>query len=270
MTMQTAVIDHPARRLVVALPHSYDAARETYEALVPEVDLARFRQAPSWQATLELVETNAPHGFMRYYRSDITSVMAGSESTWKATQYLMGNHAIAERMYRHDPSVMLHAPLRTLLYGDTFGEVKLAVDQPSLLFTSYGDPRIAAVGHELDALLAQLITLLDGRVPPQSSPAHTRPWSSDLSTAFTLGPGHRGGRCCCGPVCEDSAVLWFALYLAAPLCRRAPTARSRCGSTTRPDAGPSTGSRSSSTVGTPASTWRTSARRASSSARRAS
>ncbi|MGW4823328.1 DUF302 domain-containing protein [Streptomyces sp. NPDC004227] len=166
MTTDIAVIDHPARRLVVALPHPYDAAREYYEALVPEIDLHRFFQMASWQATLELAEINAPHGFMRYYRTDITAAMAGSPSSWKATQYLMGNHTIAERMFRHDPSVMLHAPLRTLLYADPDGDTKLAVDQPSLLFASYGNPRIADVGRELDTLLARLITLLGGDAPP--------------------------------------------------------------------------------------------------------
>ncbi|MFJ5155396.1 DUF302 domain-containing protein [Streptomyces sp. NPDC088353] len=167
MTTETAFIDHTARRLIVALPEPYDAAREHYEALVPEVDLPRFFQMASWQATLELAEINAPHGFMRYYRSDITAVMAGSPSSWKATQYLMGNHTIAERMFRHDPSIMVHAPLRTLLYADPDGDTKLAVDQPSLLFASYGNPRIADVGRELDALLAGLITLLGGDAPPQ-------------------------------------------------------------------------------------------------------
>ena len=104
----------------------------------------------SWQAALELAEINAPHGFMRYYRSDVTAVMAGSTSLWKATQYLMGNHTIAERMFRHDPSVMLHASLRTLLYADADGDTKFAVDQPSLLFDSYDMPEIADVGRELD------------------------------------------------------------------------------------------------------------------------
>jgi uncharacterized protein (DUF302 family) len=62
-------------------------------------------------------------------------------SFWKATQYLMGKHVIAERMFRHDPSAMLHAPLRTLLYADPDGDTKLAVDQPSLLFGRTGDGR---------------------------------------------------------------------------------------------------------------------------------
>jgi uncharacterized protein (DUF302 family) len=79
----------------------------------------------------------------------------------------MGNHTIAERMFRHDPSAMLHAPLRTLLYADTDGDTKLAVDQPSLLFASYGNPDIAALGNELDGLLAALVELLGGDVPDQ-------------------------------------------------------------------------------------------------------
>src|SRR6201993_1740012 len=145
MTTHTTTIDHPSRRLVVALPALYDEAREQYETLVPEVDLARFFQMASWQATLELAELNAPHGFMRYYRNDLTAVMAGSPSLWKATQYLMGNHTIAERMFRHDPSVMLHAPLRTMLYADPDGDTQFAIDQPSLLFASYRDPGIADV-----------------------------------------------------------------------------------------------------------------------------
>jgi hypothetical protein len=167
MTSNTTVIDHPSRRLVVALPAPYDEAREQYETLVPTVDSARFYQMASWQATLELAEINAPHGFMRYFRSDVTALMASSPSFWKATEYLMGNHTIAERMFRHDPSVMLHAPLRTLLYADADGDTKFAVDQPSLLFASYHNPDIAAVGLELDALLVGLIELLGGEVPNQ-------------------------------------------------------------------------------------------------------
>jgi hypothetical protein len=170
MTTHTTAIDHPSRRLVVALPQLYDAAREHYETLVPEVDFARFLQMASWQATLELAAINAPHGFMRYYRSDVTAALASSPSFWKATQYLMGNHTIAERMFRHDPSVMLHARL----YVDADGDTKFAVDQPSLLFNSYENPAIAAVGLELDGWITQLISLLGGEVPAQLA-AETHP-----------------------------------------------------------------------------------------------
>lgn len=173
MNATTPAIEHPSRRLIVDLPHSYDAARTLYETLVPEVDYGRFSQLATWQAHLDLADSNAPHGFMYYYRGDVTAIMATSTAGWKATQYLMGNHTIAERMFRHDPSVMLHAPLRTLLYADPVGHTHLAVDQPSLLFDSYHHPEISAVGAELDALLAQLIVQLGAHPPAHLNQAAT-------------------------------------------------------------------------------------------------
>jgi hypothetical protein len=167
MTAANTAVEHPSRRLIVHLPHPYDEARELYETLVPEVDRARFGQVATWQATLELAAINAPHGFMRYYRSDVTAAMAGSASSWKATHYLMGNHTIAEAMFRHDPAVMLHAPLRTLLYADPDGDTKLAVDQPSLLFGSYHNPDIETVGYRLDYLLALLIIDMGANLPSE-------------------------------------------------------------------------------------------------------
>lgn len=166
MTQRSSAVDHPSRRLLVALPDDYEQARERYERLVPPVDLAAFAAAGDWDEVVAIAEAQAPHGFLRYFSTDVATAMAGATTVWPATEYLMGNHTIAERMYRHDPAVMLHAPLRTLLYEGPDGTV-LAVDQPSLLFGSYGHPDIAAVGTELDTLLAGLIELLDGDVPPQ-------------------------------------------------------------------------------------------------------
>jgi hypothetical protein len=162
----STTVEHASRRLLVALPDDYDRARGRYESLVPAVDLVEFGAASDWNEVVAVAKRQAPHGFLRYFSTDVAPTMALSGSTWRATEYLMGNHTIAERMYRHDPAVMLHAPLRTLLYAGPHGTV-LAVDQPSLLFASYGNPAITAVGRELDGLVATLIELLDGDVPPQ-------------------------------------------------------------------------------------------------------
>ena len=159
--------EHPVRRLDVALPLPYDRAVRRYEELVPAADLARFGQLATWDAVLELAEINAPHGFMIYWRADVTAMMAGSPSGWKCTEYLMGNHTIAERMCRHDRAAMLHAPLRTVIYADTEGNTRFAVDQPSTLFASYDNPAIAEVGRELDRLVANLLTKLGAPVPEE-------------------------------------------------------------------------------------------------------
>lgn len=49
----------------------------------------------------------------------------------RAITYMVGNNVIAETMYRHDPGVMLYAPLRTVIYEDTDGAVHVGIDQPS-------------------------------------------------------------------------------------------------------------------------------------------
>ena len=158
-------IEHTTRRLVIAFPRDYADLVEHYETVVPEADLGAFAAAASWQEHLDLMARRAPHGFLRYYGGDLSAVFATASSDWSARQYLMGNHTIAERMYRHDPSVMLHAPLRTLIYVDARGTTNLAVDQPSLLFGSYGSPEIEAVGRHLDSLVADLVVTL-GAEPP--------------------------------------------------------------------------------------------------------
>src|SRR5260370_25129412 len=113
--------------------------------------------------------------------------MSGWQSLCRATQYLMGTHPIAERIFRHDPAAMLHAPLRTVLYADPDGDTQLAIDQPGLLFGSYGNRKIADVGRELDTLLAQLITLLGGDPPLQLGvkPARHRQLSQRPSHPLT-------------------------------------------------------------------------------------
>jgi uncharacterized protein (DUF302 family) len=47
----------------------------------------------------------------------------------------------------------LHAPLRVIIYADKDCDTYLAVDQPSNLFASYGNPDITEVGKYLDQLL---------------------------------------------------------------------------------------------------------------------
>jgi hypothetical protein len=80
-------------------------------------------------------------------------------------QYLMGNHTIAERMFRYDPRAMLYAPLHTVIWEDSVGRAWFTVDQPSTQFSSFGRPEIDAVGVELDRKLATLLDALGLDVP---------------------------------------------------------------------------------------------------------
>jgi uncharacterized protein (DUF302 family) len=85
----------------------------------------------------------------------------------RAITYLMGNNVIAETMFRHDPGIILYAPLRIAIYEATTGRVHLSIDQPSTKFASFGDTRIAEVGAQLDAKVAELLRLMSLPVPPE-------------------------------------------------------------------------------------------------------
>ena len=144
--------------------------QQRYEQAVPlypvkEVDAMVEREA-SWTEMLDYIDSVAANGFLIYWRSDIHRVMRLADDKARCFAYLMGNHTIAERMYRHDPAIMLYAPLRTAIYEDADGTTWFSVDQPSTRFRSFGDPAIADVGLELDRKLAALLEHLGAPVPP--------------------------------------------------------------------------------------------------------
>ena len=65
MTTHNSAVDHSDRRLLIALPEPCDATREHYETLIPAADYAGFYQMSSWQAVLELANSQAPPGWPR-------------------------------------------------------------------------------------------------------------------------------------------------------------------------------------------------------------
>jgi uncharacterized protein (DUF302 family) len=140
-----------------------------YEAAVPDYphaavsDLAS-RRAP-WSEMIEFIDAAAPHGFLIYFRNDVHPVMALAGDSTDCVSYLMGNHTIAERMFRYDPRAMLYAPLHTVIWEDADGSAWFTVDQPSTQFASFAIPVIKEVGIELDHKLAALLEALHVPVP---------------------------------------------------------------------------------------------------------
>jgi hypothetical protein len=161
---------HEVHRLEIAVGTDFNDFRERYERAVPELDAGRLgelvRSGAPWEAVLWAADENAPQEFIRYWKFDGTAIMRLAGDRWKCVEYLMGNHAIAQRMYTHKPAVLLYAPLRTVVYEDAEGTTWFAVDQPSTRFASFGDPRITEVGLELDRKLADLLEYLGAPVPP--------------------------------------------------------------------------------------------------------
>ena len=161
----TATATHAVRRLSVPLGLPYAEAISRFEDLLPVIDLERFTALENWDDVVRLASRTAPLGLMRFWALDAPSLMVGGRASWDCAEYLVGNHVIAERMYRYDPVAMMYAPLRFLIYADPSGEAVCVFDQPSTQFDSLGRAEISAVGRELDRKVATLLASL-GATPP--------------------------------------------------------------------------------------------------------
>lgn len=165
MTQATST-EHVIRRLHLPLGRSYDDAVADFERVVPPIDPHQFQSLPTWEDNLALSDTVAPLGLMRFGSIDAQAYMRTSGTHRPGTEYLAGNHTIAERMYRHEPAALLYAPLRVLIYADDAGEGVLVIDQPSALFGSLGDNvEVAAIGRELDQKVAAVLSAMGVEVP---------------------------------------------------------------------------------------------------------
>jgi hypothetical protein len=163
--MTATVHPRTVRRLVIDVD-DFDDFRARYEDAAPAYDLAaRIPNLSGWDDVLKDVDAVAPYGFVRYATIDGTPVFAVAGHRARSVIYLMGNHTIAETMYRHDPGVLLYAPLRLCLYEDLDGRAHLSIDQPSDQFGGLGHPDITPVGHSLDEKLAALLAALNVSIP---------------------------------------------------------------------------------------------------------
>lgn len=162
------VIPHEVIRLDIPILESYEEFGRRYESAVPlfnrggAVELVG-RKA-SWSEVVADVSASAPHEFLLYWKLDLTPIMSLAGNKRRATEYLMGNHVIAETMYRHDPAVGLYVPLRCVIY-DGDGETRFAIEQPSTTLSSLRRDEIAQVGIDLDRKLARLFEVLGIEVP---------------------------------------------------------------------------------------------------------
>jgi hypothetical protein len=161
-------VPHLVNRLVIDADAGIDDLRRRYESLVPDIDLAALTsliEKGDLDQVMRYTAEHTPHTFARFWTFDPTSMMRLAGHHTEVITYMMGNNAIVETMFRHDPAVMLYAPLRTAIYKDSAGATHFIIDQPSTRFASFGDPRITEVGLQLDTKLAALLRLLQVAVP---------------------------------------------------------------------------------------------------------
>jgi uncharacterized protein (DUF302 family) len=151
-------------RIDVATGKEFDEFRAAFEKAAPPFDQAWMQQiierGGTWVEVCAAAAINAPNGLMVYATIDALPLLRLAGHTTKAVEYLLGNHTIAETMFRHDPRALLYAPLRVLVYADDDGNAVFSMDQPSAAFGSLGIAEVTKVGEDLDRKVVNLLRVI--------------------------------------------------------------------------------------------------------------
>jgi uncharacterized protein (DUF302 family) len=156
--------DHSMTRVDVFTGVGFDEFLTAFEAAVPAFDPAPVQRivesGGSWDEVRAKAAENAPNELMVYAKIDATPLLGVAGHDVKAVEYLLGNHVIAETMFRHDPKALLYAPLRVLVHSDPDGNAVFSMDQPSSAFDSLGIADVTEVGLGLDRKVANLLRVI--------------------------------------------------------------------------------------------------------------
>lgn len=149
----------------------FDEFLTAFEAAAPPFDPVPMQRivesGGTWDEVRAKVADNAPNELMVYAKIDATPLLGVAGHDVMAVEYLLGNHTIAETMFRHDPRALLYAPLRVLVYSDADGNAVFSMDQPSSAFGSLGIAEVIEVGLSLDRKVANLLRVI-GVVPGEA------------------------------------------------------------------------------------------------------
>jgi len=158
------IVPHALNRIDIATGIQFGTFIAAFEKAAPNFDPASVREiverGGTWDEVIAAAAINAPNDLMVYAKIDALPLLGLAGHTNEAVEYLLGNHTIAETMFRHDPRALLYAPLRLLIYADDDGNAVFSMDQPSAAFGSLGIADVTRVGESLDRKVVNLLRLI--------------------------------------------------------------------------------------------------------------
>jgi uncharacterized protein (DUF302 family) len=161
---ETSIHEHPMTRVDIDTGVEFGQFLAGFEAAAPAFDpvpMQRIVESDgTWDEVRAAVARNAPNELMVYAKIDATPLLGVAGHDVKAVEYLLGNHVIAETMFRHDPKALLYAPLRLLVYSDDDGNAVFSMIRPSSAFGSLGIAEVTEVGLSLDRKVVNLLRVI--------------------------------------------------------------------------------------------------------------
>ncbi|MBW1637549.1 hypothetical protein G3H63_00420 [Microbacterium resistens] len=157
------VFDYAARRIRLETNVQFDALVGAFEAAVPALAedeaLAELRGG-DWAGFVRGLQWEAPNGFVRVWTSRPDALMQHAGSGARSVVWLIAHHAIAARLFRHDPGSMLYSPLRIEAHTSKAPGTTLSFEAPGARFEGFGVNKMTQAGAELDRALGDLIETL--------------------------------------------------------------------------------------------------------------
>jgi hypothetical protein len=153
--------DYSATRVELASNARFEALVAGFEQAVPELtDAAALTQLAAdgdWAAFTRSLAWESPSGFVRVWGSRPGELFQAAGSGTPSAVWLIVNHAIAARLFRHDAATMLYSPLRVEAHAAAGAGTVLAFDVPSARLRGFGINKITQAGAELDRALGDLV-----------------------------------------------------------------------------------------------------------------
>jgi len=154
------VFEHTGRRVRIETNAQFDALTAAFEEAVPALtDERALRQlrGGDWSGFVRGLQWEAPSGFVRVWTSYPSELMQHAGSTTRSAVWMITHHAIAARLFRHDPGAMLYSPLRIEAHTSKAPGTTLSFEVPSAQLEGFGVNKITQAGAELDRALGDLI-----------------------------------------------------------------------------------------------------------------
>jgi hypothetical protein len=155
------VVEYRASRVRVETNARFEGLVAAFDAAVPPLSdteaARRLERDGDWPAFVRGVRWESPSGFVRVWSSRPGEVMRFAGSPAPSALWLIVDHGIAARLYRHDPGAMLYSPIRIEAHGAATAGTVITFDLPSAALRGFGINKITQAGAELDRQLGDLL-----------------------------------------------------------------------------------------------------------------
>jgi uncharacterized protein (DUF302 family) len=161
----------PVRHFTIDTGRPYEGFRAEWEEAVPAFSRDEAMKVVAaggdWKAIRALSDATAIHGFVNFFQFDPSPVLMLAGSSLRGVTYLTSSIILGEQFFRHDPAILLYAPLRMVIAERTNGSATLSFDKPSDLFAVFANDEINAASIVFEHKLVELLRYLAVPVPPE-------------------------------------------------------------------------------------------------------